>query len=66
MMVGTPEAWIIPTMPKIPLPIEAFGDGVGGGKKPIRWAPNMEELDSSNPARFELMPTESCAFWKQD
>jgi len=45
-MVGTPEAWVIPTTAKMPFPMEAFEDSEGGGKKTVRWSPNMEELDS--------------------
>jgi len=41
-MVGTLEAWVIPTMPKMPFPIEGFGDGDGGGKKTVKWSPYME------------------------
>jgi len=43
-MVGTPEAWVIPTMPKMPFPMEGFGDSEGGGKETMRWSPYMEEL----------------------
>ena len=35
-MVGTPEAWVIPTTPKMPFPIQGFGDSEGGGKKIMR------------------------------
>jgi len=45
-LVGTPEAWVIPTTPKMPFPMEGFGDSEGGGKKTVRWYPYMEELDS--------------------
>jgi len=57
MMVGTPEAWVIPRMPKIPFLMERFGDSKGGGKKTVRWSPYMEELDSSNSSSLELIPT---------
>jgi len=30
-MVGTPEAWVIPTTLKMPFPMEGFGDSEGGG-----------------------------------
>jgi len=60
-MVGTLEAWVIPTTPKMSFPMEAFVDSHGGGKKTVRWSPYMEELDSSNSSSFELMPTESGA-----
>jgi len=56
-MVGTPEAWVIPTAPKMPFLREGFGDSEGGGKKTVRWSPYMEELDTSNSSSFELMPT---------
>jgi len=56
-MVGTPEACVIPTTPKMPFPMEGFGDSDGGGKKTGRWSPYMEELDGSNSSSFELMPT---------
>jgi len=65
-MVGTPEAWLIPTTPKMPFPMEGFGDSDGGGKKTVRWSPYMEELDSSNSSSFELMPTESGAVGRED
>jgi len=35
-MVGTPEAWIIPTMPKMPFQMEGFGESEVGGKKTVR------------------------------
>jgi len=66
MIVGTPEAWAIPAMPKMPFPMEGFGDSEGGGKKTVRWSPYMEELDSSNSSSFELMPTESGSVVKED
>jgi len=47
-IVGTPEAWVIPTMPKMPFPMDRLGDSDGGSKKTVRWSPYMEELDSSN------------------
>jgi len=65
-MVGTPEAWVIPTTHKMPFPMEGFGDSNGGGKKTVRWSPYMEELDSSNSLSFELMPTESGAVGRED
>jgi len=65
-VVGTLEAWEIPTMPKMPFQIEGFGDSDGGGKKTVRWSPYMEELDSSNSLRIELMPTENSSFGKED
>jgi len=33
-MVGTPEAWVLPTTLRIPFPIEGFGDSEGGGRRP--------------------------------
>jgi len=66
MMVGSPKAWVITTTPKMPFPMEGFGDSEGGGKKTVRWSPYMEELDSSNSSSFELMPTESGAVGKED
>jgi len=57
-MVGTPEAWVIPTTHKMPFPMEGLGDSEGGGKKSVECSPYMEELDSSNSSSFELMPTE--------
>jgi len=65
-MVGTPEAWVILTIPKMPFPIEGFGDREGGGKKTVRWSPYMEELDSSNSSSFELMATLNGSVGKQD
>jgi len=65
-MVGTPEAWVIPTMPKMPFPMEGFRDSEGGGKKTVRWSPYMEELDSSNSSSFEVMPTENSSVGKED
>ena len=47
-IVGTPEAWVILTTPKMPFLMEGFGDSEVGGKKTVRWSPYMEELDSSN------------------
>jgi len=64
-MVGTPEAWVILTMPKIPYPMDGFGDSKGGGKKIGGWSPYMEELDSSNTSSFELMPTERGSVGKE-
>jgi len=63
-MVGTPEALLIPTTPRMPFPMEGFGDSKGGGKKTVRWSPYMEELYSSKSSSFELMPTESGSFGK--
>jgi len=63
-MVGTPEAWVIPTTPKMPFPMEGFGDNEGGGKKTVRWSPYVEELGSSNSSSFELMPTENSSVRK--
>jgi len=65
-MVGTPEAWVIPTTPKMPFPMEGFGDSKGGGKKTVRWSLYMEQLDSSNSSSFELMPTENGSVGKED
>jgi len=65
-MVGSLEAWVIPTTPKMPFPMEGFGDSDGGSKKTVRWSPYMEELDSSNSSSFELMPTESGVVGKED
>jgi len=65
-VVGTPEAWVIPRTPKMPFPMEGFGDSEGGGKKTVGWSPYMEELDSSNSSSFELMPTEGGAVGKED
>jgi len=64
-MVGTPEAWVIPTTPKMPFPMEDFGDSEGGGKKTVRWSPFMEELDSSNSSSYELMPNENGSVEKE-
>jgi len=65
-MVGTPEAWVIPTMPKMPFQMECLGDSEGGGKKTVRRSPYIEELDSSNSSSFELMPTENGSVGKED
>jgi len=65
-MVGTPEAWVIAMTPKIPFPIEGFGDSEGGGRKTVRRSPFMEELDSSNSSSFELMPTENSSVGKEE
>jgi len=65
-MVGTPEAWVIPTTPKMPFPMEGFGESDGASKKTVRWSPYMEELDSSNSSSSELMPTESGAVGRED
>jgi len=64
-MVGTPEAWVIPTTPKMLFSMEGLGDSEGGGKKTVKWSPYMEELDSSNSSSFELMPTESGSVRKE-
>jgi len=66
MIVGTPDAWVMPTTPKMPFPMAGFGDSEGGGKKTVRWSPYMEQLDSSNSSSFELIPTESGAVGKED
>jgi len=66
MKVGTNKAWVIPMTPKMPFPMEGFGDSEGGGKKTVRWSPYMEELDSSNSSSFELMPTENGSVVKED
>jgi len=65
-MVGTHEAWVIPTTPKMPFLMEGFGDSEGGDKKTVRWSPYMEELDSSNSSSFDLMPTENGSGGKED
>jgi len=65
-MVGTPEAWVIPTTTQIPCPMEGFGESEGGGKKTVRWSPYIEELDSSNSSSFELMPIENGSAGKED
>jgi len=65
-MVGTPEALVIPTTPKMPFPMEGLGDSEGGEKKTVRWSPYMEELNSSNSSSLELMPTENGAVGKED
>jgi len=64
-MVGTPEAWVIPTKPKMPFAMKGFGDSEGGVKKTMRWSPYMKELDSSNSSSLELMPTESISVGKE-
>jgi len=64
-MVGTPEAWVIPTTHKMPFRMQGFGGSEGGGKKTVRWSPYMEELDSSNSSSFELMPTENGSVGKE-
>jgi len=64
-VVGTPEAWVIPTTPKMPFPMEGFGDNESGGKTTVRWSPYMEELDSANSMSFELMPTENGSVGKE-
>jgi len=65
-MVGTPEAWVIPTPPNMAFPMEGFGHNEGGGKKIVRWSPYMEELDGTNSSSFELMPTENSSVVKED
>jgi len=65
-MVGTPEAWVIPTTTKMSFLMEGIGDSPGGGKKSVRWSPYMEELDSSNSSSFELIPTGSSAVGRED
>jgi len=65
-IVGNPEAWVIPTTPKLPFPMEGFGEGEGGAKKTVRWSPYMGELDCTNFLSFELMPTESGSVGKED
>jgi len=65
-MVGTLEPWVIPTTPKMPFPMEGFGDCKGGGNKTVRWSPYMKELDSSNSSSFKLRPTESGSVGKED
>jgi len=64
-VVGTPEAWVIPMTPKLPFPMDGFGDSEGGAKKTVRWFPYMEELDSSKSSSFELMPTENSSVGKE-
>jgi len=66
MMVGTPEAWVIPTTPKMPFSMEGFGDSEGGGKKTVKWSSYMQELDSSNCLSFELRLTENGSVVKED
>jgi len=66
IMVGTPEAWVISSMPKMPFPKEGFGDSEGRGKKTVRWSPYMEELDSLNSSGFELIPAENGSAGKED
>jgi len=65
-MVDNPEAWVIPTTPKMPFPMEGFGDSEGGSKKTVRWNPYMEELDSLNSSSFELIPIENGSVVKED
>jgi len=65
-MVSTPEAWVIPTTPKMPFPMEGLGGSEGGGRKTVRWSHYMEDLDSSNSTSFELMPTENSSVGKED
>jgi len=66
IMVGTPEAWVIPTMPKMSFPMESLEDSESGGKKTVRCSPYVEELDTSNSSSFELMPTVSGSVGKKD
>jgi len=63
MVTGSP---LTPTTPKMPFPMEGFGDSEGGGKKTVRWFPYMVELDSSNSLSYEVMPTESGSVGKED
>jgi len=65
-MVGTPEAWVIPTTRKMPFPMEGFRDSEGGGRMTMRWSPYIEELDNLNSSSFELMPTENGSAGKED
>jgi len=65
-IVGTPEAWVLPTMAKMPFPMEGLGDCEGGSKKTVKWSPYMEELASSNFSSFELMPTENDSVGKEN
>jgi len=65
-MEGSPEAWVIPMTPKMPFLMEGFGDSEGGGKKTVQWSTYMEELDSTNFASFELMPTENGLVGKEN
>jgi len=65
-LVGTTEAWVISTTLKLPFPIEGLVDSEGGGRKPVRCSPSMEEMDSSNSSSFELMPTENRSVGKED
>jgi len=50
----------------MPFPMEGLVDCEGGGKNTVRWSPYMEELDSSNSASFELIPTENGSVGKKD
>jgi len=43
IMVGTPEALVIPTMHKMPVPMGGLGDFESGGKKTVKWSLCMEE-----------------------
>jgi len=52
-------------MPKMPFPIEGFGDSEGGGNKTIEWSPYVEELDRSNSSSVELMLIESRSVGKE-
>jgi len=65
-VVGTLEVLVKPTTPKIPFPMEGFGDSEDGGKKTVRWSPYSEELDSSKSSSVELMPTENSSVRKAD
>jgi len=65
-MVGTLEAWVIAVTPKIPFPMEGFGNSEGGGKKTVKWSPYMGKLDSSNSSSFEHMPTENSSVVNED
>jgi len=59
MIVGTSQAWVMITMPKMPFPIYGFGYREVDSRKTIRWSPYMEELSSLNSSSFTPMPTES-------
>jgi len=64
-IVGTPEAWVIPTTLKMPFLMEGLRESEGGGKKTVRWSSCIEELDRSNSTSFELMPTETGSVGKE-
>jgi len=65
-MVRTTKAGAILTMPKMPFPIEGFGESKGSGKNIVRWAPYKAELNSSNSSSFKLMPTDRGSVGKDD